>query len=121
MLRRFEAAVEFCACLAWHFHELDAQMQFQCDEFETQPSRGAESIYDILRFLAKVEPALEEPLEPLDFRYEESVFRIVCTALPHGSVPTNLWSRSYFIFFENLKPAADAVIAANLPSRGKVE
>ncbi|MBI3934014.1 MAG: DUF58 domain-containing protein [Acidobacteria bacterium] len=100
----FEAAVEFCACLAWHFHEVDAQIQFRCGHFETPPAGAGEVIYDILRHLAEVEPSSEEPLSPLEMGSEENVFRIVCTALPRGSVPTPLWSRSYYVFFDALRP-----------------
>jgi uncharacterized protein (DUF58 family) len=100
----FESAVEFCACLAWHFHESEAQLQFQCGDFESRPARGGEQIYDVLKFLAAVEPSFEEPLSPLAFGADENVFQIVCTALSRGSVPTAAWSRLYFIFFEALKP-----------------
>ena len=34
-LAQFEKGVNFCACLAWHFYEIDAQMQFIADGFET--------------------------------------------------------------------------------------
>ena len=102
----FEAAVEFCACLAWHFYEVDAQLQFRCGDFETPPASGGEVIYDILRHLSEVEPSFEEPLSPLAIQSEENVFRIVCTALPRGLVPTAQWSRSYFVFFDALSPLA---------------
>jgi uncharacterized protein (DUF58 family) len=100
----FEAAVEFCACLAWHFHEVDAQLQFRCGDFETPPARAGETIYAILRHLAEVKPSPDPPLASHAFATDENVFRIICTALPRGSVPTNLWSRSYFIFFDTLRP-----------------
>ncbi|MGH9784309.1 MAG: DUF58 domain-containing protein, partial [Terriglobia bacterium] len=102
----FEAAVEFCACLAWHFHEVDAQLQFVCDEFQTRSARADEIIYDILRFLAAVEPSRDLPATPpAGLANEENVFRIICTAAPRGSVPTALWSRSYLIFFDALRTA----------------
>jgi uncharacterized protein (DUF58 family) len=100
----FESAVEFCACLAWHFYEVGAQLQFRCADFETPPSSGGEGIYDILRYLAEVQPSHEEPLSPVAFGADEDVFRIVCTALPRGSVPTTQWSRSYYVFFDALRP-----------------
>ena len=106
-LEQFEAAVEFCACLAWHFHEVDAQLQFLCDSFQTPSARAGEIIYDILRFLAAVEPSSDAPLtHPAGVAGEENVFRIICTAAPRGSVPTTLWSRSYLIFFDALRPTA---------------
>jgi uncharacterized protein (DUF58 family) len=104
ILALFEAAVEFCACLAWHFHEVDAELQFCCGEFKTQPGEKGESIYEVLRYLAAVEPSFEEPLSPPAIQSDDNVFRIVCTALPRGSVPTMQWSRSYFVFFDALSP-----------------
>ncbi|OFW44143.1 MAG: hypothetical protein A3J28_13700 [Acidobacteria bacterium RIFCSPLOWO2_12_FULL_60_22] len=103
-LEQFEAAVEFCACLAWHFSEVDAQLQFLCDEFQTPVARAGETIYDILQFLAAVEPSSEPPLHPPAVTAEENLFRIICTAAPRGSVPTAVWSRSYLIFFDELRP-----------------
>lgn len=106
-LEQFEAAVEFCACLAWHFHEVDAQVRFRCGEFSTEMAPAGEIIYDVLRFLAEASPSEEEPSSPPESGVEENVFRIVCTALPRGSVPTALWSRSYFIYFDALRPAPE--------------
>lgn len=106
-LEQFEAAVEFCACLAWHFHEVDAQLQFVCDPFQTPAARAGDIIYDILRFLASVEPSRDLPLAiPEGAVGEENVFRIICTAAPRGSVPTTLWNRSYLIFFDALRKAS---------------
>ena len=102
-VERFEAAVELCACLAWHFYEVDAQLQFVCDEFETPIAQAGDVIYDILRYLAAVEPSAERPLEPPAFAGVDNVFRIVFTAAPRGSIPTTVWSRSYFIFFDTLR------------------
>ena len=110
-LEQFEMAVEFCACLAWHFHEVDAQLQFICDSFQTPSARAGEIIYDILRFLAAVEPSADAPLTPPGgVAGEENVFRIICTAAPRGSVPTTLWSRSYLIFFDSLRPTAGQTV-----------
>ena len=106
-LEQFEAAVEFCACLGWHFYEVDAQLQFVCDQFQTPAARAGDIIYDILRFLASVEPSRDVPLAiPPGASGEENVFRIICTAAPRGSVPTALWSRSYLIFFDALRKAS---------------
>jgi len=106
---QFEAAVEFCACLAWHFHEVDAQLQFVCDDFQTPTARAGDIIYDILRFLAAVQPSTDVPMAvPAGAFGEDNVFRIICTAAPRGSVPTALWSRSYLIFFDGLGKGAGA-------------
>ncbi|MBI3896378.1 MAG: DUF58 domain-containing protein [Acidobacteria bacterium] len=105
-LEQFERAVEFCACLAWHFHEIDAQLQFVCGDFHTPMARANELIYEILQFLAAVEPSGEVPHDLPALAADENIFRIICTAAPHGSVPTMLWSRSYLIFFDMLQAAA---------------
>jgi len=102
-LQRFEAGVEFCACLAWHFYEVDAQLQFLCQDFQTATARAGDIIYEILRFLAAVEPSAETPLAPPLVDPDEKFYRIVFTAAPHGSIPTTLWSRSYFIFYDSLR------------------
>ncbi len=99
---RFEAGVELCASLAWHFYEMDAQLEFLCDDFQTPAARADDVIYDILAFLAAVKPSLESPLEPPWIAPAENTFRIVFTSAPRGSIPTTTWSRSYFIFLDAL-------------------
>ena len=111
MLALFESAVEFCACLAWHFYEVDAQLEFRCGEFNTSAARAGEVIYDILRHLAAVQPSAALPGAPPEG--PQDVFRIICTALPRGSVPTMLWSRSYFIFFDTLRQTETITGQAN--------
>jgi hypothetical protein len=104
---------------------VDAQLQFVCDDFQTPAARAGDIIYDILRFLAAVEPSTAAPVAiPAGMSGEENVFRIICTAAPRGSVPTALWSRSYLIFFDGLKkgnippnPGAAGASSSTLPSR----
>lgn len=101
---QFERAVSLAACIAWHFFEVRAEMQFCTPRMSTPMSSAAEIIYDVLRELAYVEPDRErsgaaflESLVPL----HES-FKIVLTSQAQGSIPTPLWSSSYFIFLESL-------------------
>ncbi|MBI4442007.1 MAG: DUF58 domain-containing protein [Acidobacteria bacterium] len=114
---QFEAGVEFCACLAWHFYEVNAQMQFLCGDFHTAPARAGDMIHEILRYLAAVEPSPELPQGPPPLPSEDNVFHIVLTAAPRGSIPTTLWTRSYFIFFQNLKPGEPVVHSGRERSR----
>ena len=104
-LERFEAAVEFCACLAWHFSEVDAQLQFLSDDFQTRAARADEVIYEILGYLSRVAPSLERPESPPAVDSAENVFRIILTGAERGSIPTASWTRSYVIFFDALKPS----------------
>lgn len=100
----FEHAVSLAACIAWHFFEARAVMQFSTPRITTPMTAAGDIIYDVLRELAYIEPDRErsgtaflESLVPL----HES-FKIVITSQPHGSIPTSLWSSSYFIFLDSL-------------------
>lgn len=100
----FEHAVSLAACIAWHFFEVRAVMQFSTPKLTTPMSSAGEIIYDVLRELAYIQPDVQnsgaEFLESL-VPFHES-FKIVITSQPHGSIPTSLWSSSYFIFLDSL-------------------
>jgi uncharacterized protein (DUF58 family) len=101
---QFERAVSLAACIAWHFFEARAAMQFCTPRMSTPMTTAGDIIYDVLRELAYIEADREhsgaaflESLVPL----HES-FKIVLTNQPQGSLPTSLWSSSYFIFLDSL-------------------
>jgi uncharacterized protein (DUF58 family) len=106
LLEKFEKAVTFCACLAWHFYEIDAQMQFLSNGFETPLAPSAEIIYPVLENLALAEPSIGAPhdIDSLLARVASSArgFHIILTSQPRGSIPTNLWGSSYLIFIDSL-------------------
>jgi uncharacterized protein (DUF58 family) len=101
---KFEKAVTFCACLAWHFYEIDAQMQFLTDKFETPMAPSQEIIYPVLEALALVEPTTGDSTHTLLSAIAASprAFNIIITAQPRGSIPTSLWGSSYLIFMDAL-------------------
>jgi uncharacterized protein (DUF58 family) len=103
---QFEKGVNFCACLAWHFYEIDAQMQFLADGFETRMAPSSEIIYPVLETLALVEPktGTVASLGNLQARIASAApgFHIVITSQPRGSIPTNLWGTSYLVFVDSL-------------------
>jgi uncharacterized protein (DUF58 family) len=105
-LAQFEKGVNFCACLAWHFHEIDAQMQFLAGGFETPMSPAAEVIYPVLEALALVEPkaGAGDSMDDLEGRIASAAqgFHIVITSRPHGSISTTLWGTSYIVFTDAL-------------------
>ncbi len=68
---RFERAVEACASLAWRLHTRGAVLRFRPDELE--------NIYDILRYLALVEPSPGGA--PLEVE-PSGMFQVVFTARP---------------------------------------
>jgi uncharacterized protein (DUF58 family) len=101
---KFEKGVAFCACLAWHFYEIGAQMQFMADGFETSMAPAQEIIYPALEALALIEPSARVPTRSLlsVIASAPRAFNIIITAQPQGSIPTSLWSSSYLIFIDSL-------------------
>jgi len=104
---QFEKAVTFAACLAWHFNEIDSEMQFRSSELTTPMAVAGEIIYDVLRHLAFIQPqrpgqagAGEAFLSQLG--EEADLFKIIITGRPRGSIPTHLWTSSYFVFMQSL-------------------
>jgi len=101
---RFERAVSMAACIAWHFNEINAALQFRTHRFTTPMAPSAEIIYDALRELATIQPddsALGGQFLD-DLASEREVFKIIITARPQNTIPTALWSSSYFLFLNSL-------------------
>jgi uncharacterized protein (DUF58 family) len=100
----FERAVSFCACLAWHFRELESVIGFRTAGGEVSLGPAAENIYDVLQQLAAVQPQAAQAGHNFlnDLARETGVFKIVLTSQPRGSFPTALWSSSYIVFFDSL-------------------
>ncbi len=44
----FERAVSFCACLAWHFRELESVIGFRTAGGQVSLAPAADNIYDVL-------------------------------------------------------------------------
>jgi uncharacterized protein (DUF58 family) len=101
---RFERAVSMAACIAWHFNEINAALQFRTHRFTTPMAPSAEIIYDALRELATIQPdasALGGQFLD-DLASEREIFKIILTARPQNTIPTALWSSSYFLFLNSL-------------------
>jgi uncharacterized protein (DUF58 family) len=101
---RFERGVTLCACLAWHFYEIDSVLAFRTAGFETPLAPAGEVIYDVLRHLALVEAtsAAREQRFLAQLAEDTHIFKIILTGQPRGSIPTSLWTSSYFVFLESL-------------------
>jgi uncharacterized protein (DUF58 family) len=100
---QFEKAVTLCACLAWHFHEIDSEMQFRAPSFESPLAPAGEIIYAVLRELALIEAQPGSDSGFLSRLAEDGdTFKIVLTSQPRGSIPTSLWASSYLIFVQSL-------------------
>jgi uncharacterized protein (DUF58 family) len=104
LLAKFEKAVSFCACLAWHFYEIDAHLQFLTDGFETPMAPSQEIIYPTLEALALIEPIIgaSSPSLLSAIASAPRTYNIIITAQPHGSIPTSLWNSSYLVFIDSL-------------------
>jgi len=100
---KFERAVTLCACLAWHFHEIDSELQFRMPGTHTAMAPAGEIIYEVLRQLAFVTPQRGGDTKFLKQLTEEPhLFKIILTSQPRGSIPTSLWTSSYFVFLQSL-------------------
>ncbi len=104
MEEQFEKAVNLAACLAWHFNEIDSEMQFRTGDAATPTAPAGEIIYDVLRQLAFVapRPAEGEAKFLAELPEEPDLFKIILTSQPRGSIPTHLWTSSYFVFMHSL-------------------
>jgi uncharacterized protein (DUF58 family) len=100
----FERAVSFCACLAWHFRELESVIGFRTAGGDVSLGPAADNIYDVLQQLAAIQPHAPEPGRNFlnDLARETQVFKIVLTSQPRGSFPTALWNSAYIVFFDSL-------------------
>lgn len=101
---RFERAVSMAACIAWHFHEIRSVMQFRTNRFSTPMAPAGEIVYDVLRELALIQPDNSAAggafLDELS--NDREIFKIILTARAQRTIPTALWSSSYFLFIDRL-------------------
>ncbi len=100
---RFERAVSLAACIAWHFYELGSVLQFRTHTFSTPLAPAGEIIYSALRALAIIEPESSSRGGAFidSLATETEIFKIILTARPQRTIPTSLWSSSYFLFLDH--------------------
>jgi uncharacterized protein (DUF58 family) len=101
---RFERTVSMAACIAWHFNEINSVLQFRTHVYSTPMAQAEEIIYDTLRELALIQPELATTGGAFldDLANEREVFKIILTNRPQHTIPTALWSSSYFLFLDSL-------------------
>jgi uncharacterized protein (DUF58 family) len=90
--RAYESGVRMAASLAWHFSQQDAELNFAAAGLGE-----SEDVYDFLAYLALVAPASSNQ----DFVRHlpaSDAYNIILTAQPRGSLPSELWAKSYFLF-----------------------
>lgn len=86
----YEAAVRLGASLAWHFADGSTDLSFFAPGFT-----GPQEPLGFLKYLAVVEPSEPLVLEQLP---RGDAYNLIITARQRGSIPTQLWTNSYFIF-----------------------
>jgi len=99
-LERFERGVKLAACLAWHFYELDAEIEFRTEELVAPMAPSSETIWTTMRELALITPRVAAPGESLLAKLPEEphLFKIIITAQSRGTIPTQFWTTAYVIF-----------------------
>jgi len=99
-LDRFERGVKLAACLAWHFYETDAEIEFRTQRLVSPMGPSSETIWATMRELAVIAPQTAAPGESLLAKLPEDphLFKIIITAQPRGSIPTHFWTTAYVIF-----------------------
>jgi uncharacterized protein (DUF58 family) len=108
---KFERAVVMAACIAWHFNEINSALQFRTNRFATPMAPAGEIIYDALRELATIKADNSATGGKFldDLANDREIFKIIITARSQHTIPTALWSSSYFVFIDSLWPAAHVV------------
>jgi hypothetical protein len=101
---RFERAVSMTACIAWHFNEINSVMQFRTNRFSTAMAPASGIIYDTLRELALLDADTSARGGAFldDLASEHEIFKIILTSREQRTIPTSLWSSSYFIFIDRI-------------------
>ena len=90
--KAYESGVQMAASLAWHFSQEEAELNFVAAGMDPR-----DDVYDFLAYLALVGPerAAQDFLHQLS---ASDAYNIILTAQPRGSLPTELWAKSYFLF-----------------------
>jgi uncharacterized protein (DUF58 family) len=89
----YESAIKLAASLAWYFADGTADISFAAPGYF---GVGTQEALSFLRYLAVAQPAAQKlPLESLTSR---DAYNLVITGRQRGSIPTQLWTSSYFIF-----------------------
>jgi uncharacterized protein (DUF58 family) len=89
--KAYEEAVALAASLSWHFAGENTEISFVSQGYSGEPD-----IYRFLTYLATAQPqalpSVVDRLQPSDD------YNIILTTRPRGSIPTDLWACSYFVF-----------------------
>lgn len=101
---KFERMVSLTACIAWHFNEINSVMEFRTNRFSTRMDPARQIIYEALKELATIQPIESSAGGAFldELASEREIFKIILTARTQGTIPTALWTSSYFLFMNRL-------------------
>jgi uncharacterized protein (DUF58 family) len=106
---QFEKAVNLCACLAWHFCEVETKMQFITNGFETAMTSARDVVYPVLESLALIEPKLEPSqagAHATSSLIAQSArtngFHIIISGQPRGTVSLLPQGPSHTVYMDSL-------------------
>ena len=101
---RFERAVSMAASIAWHFSEINSVMQFCTNRFSTPMAPANEIIYSALKELAVVQADTSAAGGSFldELASDREIFKIILTCRAQGTIPTSLWTSSYFLFIDSM-------------------
>jgi uncharacterized protein (DUF58 family) len=89
--KAYEYAVALAASLSWHFAGQNTEVSFVSQDYS-----GESDVYRFLAHLAVVQPqstaSVVDGLQPSDD------YNIIFTSRARGTIPTALWTCSYFVF-----------------------
>ena len=89
----YERAVALAASLSWHFAAADTEISFLAPALE-----GAD-LYQFLAYLATIAPVTGDSV--IDRLSVSDDYNVILTSRAHGTIPTALWTCSYFVFIHD--------------------
>jgi uncharacterized protein (DUF58 family) len=103
---RFEKVVGLCSAVVWGLHHLNAEICFSAEDKTILSSPNSGAVYQILRYLALVEPAAavpgREPARPAPQAARGEWFQLIFSARPEAGWPALQSSKGRYFFSERL-------------------
>lgn len=89
----YERAVALAASLSWHFASVDTEISFLA------PGLQGIDLYQFLAHLATIAPVAGDSV--IDRLSVSDDYNVILTSRAHGTIPTALWTCSYFVFIHD--------------------
>jgi uncharacterized protein (DUF58 family) len=103
---RFEKVVDLCSAVVWRLHHMNAEICFSAEDSTILSSPNSAAVYQILRYLAVVEPAAAvpgaDPVRPAPQAARGEWFQLIFSARPEAEWPALQSSKGRYFFSERL-------------------